>query len=344
VLEVREWAGRGDDWQTTLVGVPAADLRLEVDPQDPTVTTAAWARWHAQPHLYRSGPADRHYVVERARGIFGFPGPDGFVPPAGAPIVVSYVTGGGVNGNVPAGAVRELRSGVGFVQSVTNPIASGGGAAAELLRPGRDRGAQLLRHRGRAVSREDYEWMAQGASSEVARVRALPLEGAQGHGARGCVGIVLVPHSQQAQPVASPELERTVLDALAQCVPAGIVGGIRIVAPSYVAVSVRAEILPVNAHEAGRVEALVRLRLRQFLHPLAGGHDGHGWDFGQSVYLSDLASLIEDTPGVDAVRFLQLMAGPSVFSDSVPVQPHQLIAAGDSQLMIIVPSLPYALA
>lgn len=344
VLEVREWAGRGDDWQTTLAGVATADLRFEVDPQDPTVMTAAWVRWHAQPHLYRSGPADRHYVVERARGIFGFPGPDGFVPPAGAPIVVSYVTGGGVNGNVPAGAVRELRSGVGFVQSVTNPIASGGGAAAELLRPGRDRGAQLLRHRGRAVSREDYEWMAQGASSEVARVRALPLEGAQGHGARGCVGIVLVPHSQQAQPVASPELERTVLDALAQCVPAGIVGGIRIVAPSYVAVSVRAEILPVNAHEAGPVEALVRLRLRQFLHPLAGGHDGHGWDFGQSVYLSNLASLIEDTPGVDAVRFLQLMAGPSVFSDSVPVQPHQLIAAGDSQLMIIVPSLPYALA
>jgi hypothetical protein len=344
VLEVREWAGRGDDWQTTLAGVPAADLRLEVDPQDPTVTTAAWARWHAQPHLYRSGPADRHYVVERARGIFSFPGPDGFVPPAGAPIVVSYVTGGGVDGNVPAGAVRELRSGVGFVQSVTNPIASGGGAAAELLRPARDRGAQQVRHRGRAVSSEDYEWLALGASSEVARVRALPLACAQGHGARGCVGIVLVPHSLQAQPLASPELERSVLDALAQCAPAGIAGGIRLVDPSYVAVSVRAEILPVDARQAGRIEALVRLRLQQFLHPLAGGRDGHGWDFGETVYLSDLAALIEDTPGVDAVRFLQLIVGQSVFGDSVPVQPHQLVAAGDSQLMIIVPSLPYALA
>ncbi|MBB5429116.1 hypothetical protein HDG40_007311 [Paraburkholderia sp. JPY158] len=344
VLEVREWVGRGDDWQTTLAGVAPADLRFEVDPQDPTVKTAAWVRWHAQPHLYRSGPADRHYLVERARGIFSFPGADGFIPPAGAPIVVSFVTGGGVDGNVPAGAVRELRSGVGFVQSVSNPIPTGGGAAAELLRPGRDRDSQQVRNRGRAVSREDYEWLALGTSSEVARVRALPLESAVGHGARGCVGIVLVPHSQQAQPVASPELERTVLDTLAQCAPAGIAGGIRMVDPSYVAVGVRAEILPLNAQEAGHIEALVRMRLQTFLHPLAGGHDGHGWDFGQRVYLSDLASLIESTPGVDAVRFLQLMVGQTVFGDSVPVQPHQLIAAGDSELMIIVPSLPYALA
>lgn len=344
LLEVREWTGRGDDWQTTLGGVAPADLRFEVDPQDPTVKTAAWVRWHARPHLYRSGPGDRHYAVERARGVFEFPGADGLVPPAGAPIVVSYVTGGGVDGNVPAGAVRELRSGVGFVQQVSNPIASGGGAATELLRAGRDREAQQIRHRGRAVSREDYEWLALGASSELARARALPLEGRWGRGARGCVGIVLVPHSQEAQPLASPQLQRSVVLELARCAPAGIAGGIQVVPPSYVPVGVRAEILPLRAEDAGRVEALVRARLLHFLHPLAGGRDGRGWDFGQSVYLSDLAALIEDTPGVDAVRFLQLMVGQVVHGDNVPVEPHQLVAAGDSQLMILVPSLPYAIA
>jgi hypothetical protein len=86
------------------------------------------------------------------------------------------------------------------------------------------------------------------------------------------------------------------------------------------------------------------MRLQTFLHPLRGGADGHGWDFGQSVFLSDLAALIEGTPGVDAVRFLQLMAGSAVHGDSVPMEPHQLVAAGDSQLMIVVPSVPYALA
>lgn len=344
VVEVREWAGRGDDWQTTLAGVAPADLRFEADPQDPGIKTAAWVRWHSRPHLYRSGPQDRHYVVERARGVFQFPGDEGFIPPAGAPIVVSYVTGGGVEGNVPAGTVNELRSGVGFVESVSNPLPSAGGAATELLRAARDRGVQQVRHRGRAVTREDYEWLALGASSEVARARALPLEAPHGRGARGAVGLVLVPHSSDAQPVASPELERTVLDALARQAPAGVAAGIRIVAPSYVAVGVRAEILPLRAEEAGRVEALVRLRLARFLHPLAGHHDGRGWEFGERVYLSDIAALIEHTPGVDAVRFLQLKSGAVLHGDSVPLEPHELVAAGDSQLMIIVPSVPHALA
>lgn len=344
VLEIREWSGRGDDWQTVLAGVPASDVRFEVDPQDPTVVTATWVRWHAQPHFYLSGPDDRHYVVERARGVFRFPGSGGFVPPAGSPIVVSYVTGGGVDGNVPVGAVRELRSGVGFVQSVSNPVAASGGAAAELLRGARDRSAQAVRNRDRAVSSEDYEWLALAASAEVARARALPLEGPQGRGARGFVGIVLVPHSAEAQPFASAELQRTVLGALAARAPAGIAGGLHIVQPSYVAVGVRADILALRAQDAGRVEALVRTRLLAFLHPLSGGRDGQGWAFGESVFLSDLAALIEGTDGVDAVSFLQLMVGQSVYGDSVAVEPGQLVAAGDSQLKIIVPSAPYALA
>jgi hypothetical protein len=344
LVEVREWAGRGDDWQTTLAGVDPADLRFEVDPRDPAVKLAAWVRWHPQPHFYDSPPQSRHYVVERARGIFRFPGAAGMIPPAGAPIVASYVTGGGVDGNVPAGAVRELRSGVGFVQSVLNPLEAAGGAAAELLRHARDRSVQQIRHRDRAVSFEDYEWLARAASAEVARARALPLEGPDGRGARGFVGLLLIPHSGATEPVASAELERTVLASLRQRMPAGVAGGLRIVAPQYVPVGVRAEILALRAGQAGQVEAAVRARLAEFLHPLRGGQDGRGWDFGQRVHLADLATLIEQIDGVDAVRFLQLMSGQSVLGDSVPVGPQQLVAAGDTQLKIIVPSVPYALA
>ena len=344
LVEVREWAGRGDDWQTAVAGVPAADLRFEVDPKDPTIATAVWVRWWPQPHFYRSGPADRHYVVERARGVFRFPGTDGFIPPAGSPIAASYTTGGGAAGNVPAGTIRELRSGVGFVQSVSNPIAAEGGAAAELLRGARDRGTQAPRNRDRAVSAEDFEWLARGASSEVARARALPLAGPDGAGSRGFVGLVLVPHSQDAMPMPSAGLRDTVRAWLAQRMPAGIADGLQIASPSYVQVGVRAEILPLNADDAGLVEARVRARLAAFLHPLVGGRDARGWDFGAPVWLSDLATLIEDTEGVDAVQFLQLMVGDAVYGDAVPVGPQQLVAAGDSQLKLIVPSVPYALA
>ncbi|HSW23712.1 MAG TPA: hypothetical protein VLJ62_13155, partial [Burkholderiaceae bacterium] len=120
-------------------------------------------------------------------------------------------------------------------------------------------------------------------------------------------------------------------------------GGIRTVAPSYVRVGVRAEVLPVSAEEAGRLEGRLRERLAAYLHPLTGGADGRGWQFGEAVYLSGVAALVESTPGVDAVRFLQLMVGSAVYGDRVPIAPEQLCAPGVSQLRIFVPSVPYAL-
>lgn len=344
VVEVREWTGRGDDWQTAVGEVPLRDIRFDVDPADRAIKTAAWVRWHAQPHLYASGTSDRHYTVERARGVFRFPGIDGFISPAGAPVVVSYVTGGGATGNVPAGAVREIHSGIGFVESVTNPLDANGGAGVERLRDARDRGAQALRNRDRAVSMEDYEWIARSASSEVARARALPLEGPDGTGSRGLVGVVLLPQSNDVAPLPSPELCTRVLRALRRRVPAGIAAGVRVLPPEYVRVGVRAEILPIDPNEAGRVEARVRALLTQFLHPLAGGSAGQGWDFGEAPYVSDVARLLERTPGVDAVRFLQLTISSSLHGDTVPVGRNALVAAGDIQLKLLVPSTAYAVA
>lgn len=344
VLEVREWKGRGDDWQSVVVGVEDGDLRLVTDPADPGVTTEAWVRWHAQPHFFRSGAADRHYVVERATGLFRFPGRDGRIPPAGSAVVVSYVTGGGVEGNVPVDALRELRSSVSFVQSVGNPVAATGGAAAELLSAARQRSAQSPRHRDRAVTACDYEALACGASAEVARARALPLEGPDGYGSRGWIGIVLVPHSKDPMPMPSAQLAQTVQRHLASRMPAGLAPGLRIVAPGYMAVGVKASLQSASADDAALVESRARTALTRFLHPTSGGHEGQGWDFGRAVYLSDVAALLRSVPGIAVVEALQLLAGQALCGDSVPIGPGQLACAGELQLKIMLPRERHALA
>ena len=88
----------------------------------------------------------------------------------------------------------------------------------------------------------------------------------------------------------SRELTARVIEHLRRRAPAGIAGGIRVITPSYVQVGVRAEILPLRADEAGKVEARVRAQLARFAHPFTGGPDELGWQFGQSVYLSDVAA------------------------------------------------------
>ena len=70
-----------------------------------------WVRWRERPHLFFSGPNDRHYVIERTRGrlLFG-DGERGRIPTAGTNNIRAqmYRSGGGVNGNVPEGAIKQL--------------------------------------------------------------------------------------------------------------------------------------------------------------------------------------------------------------------------------------------
>jgi hypothetical protein len=46
--------------------------------------------------------------------------------------------------------------------------------------------------------------------------------------------------------------------------------------------------------------------LRQFLHPLTGGRDGTGWDFGRQPQLSDIHAAVSEVTGVDHIRALSL--------------------------------------
>ena len=156
---VREWSGRGDDWQTAAAGVPAADLRFETDPRDPAVKTADG--YAGTPSRISTLRTRRSPLRRRARdGCVPLPRRRRIHPTRRQPDRRDVRDRRRIEGNVAAGAIRELRSGVGFVESVTNPLAASGGAAAERLRAARDRSVQSARHRDRAVSFEDYEWLA----------------------------------------------------------------------------------------------------------------------------------------------------------------------------------------
>jgi hypothetical protein len=336
LIEVMEWSGRGDDWQTAVAGVPSSDLRFVYDPTDGKTVVQVWVTWHGQPHFYLSGPNDRHYVIERATGILQFPTPPyGMIPPGGARIVASYATGGGLDGNVPVGTISELHTAASYVQSVGNPFPATGGSATELSTRARDRATQRLRHRDRAVAPADFEWLACEASPEVARARCLPILGPDGRGERGWVTLVVVPNSTDAAPMPTAGLLELVSQELEARVPAVIVGQIILQAPTYTAISVRADIVANHADESALVEARVRDRLAAFLHPLTGGGAGTGWDFGASVYLSQIAVLVAQTEGVNCVPLLQLLVSDSVVGDVAIIDRGALITQGDHQLKLL---------
>jgi len=304
--------------------LPAAAERDAIvrDEGDDAITTVLdtrgrtkdiFVRWHEVPDFYASGPRDRHYVVDRLNGEIRFgDGLNGLVPPIGIGNVrlTQYQTGGGSAGNRAAGSIVQLKSTVPYVDKVTNTEAAAGGADAEAIDSVLDRVPREVRHGGRAVTSEDFEDLAKLASPEVARVKCVPLANltvdplGEQPPIPGDVSVIVVPRSIETKPLPSLELIGRVEDHLATVAAPTV--RFSVVGPLYIRVDVKAEVGLTTIEGATAVIADIEQRVASFLHPLTGGLDGTGWDFGRRPHESDFYALIEAIPGVDHIRSLDV--------------------------------------
>jgi hypothetical protein len=322
-----------EDVQTEII---QGDLRLRRDRNKQVVEV--WARWQEQPHLLRSGPDDRHYVMDRARGLVFFGnGEQGRIPPPGSPLLVKqYRAGGGRAGNVPTRTITQLLGALSGVQAVLNPRAAEGGADGETLESFRVRGPQAIRHRGRAITPADYEALAHEASPAVAIARAIPTRNANGRPMPGCITLLILPQSEERRPWPSFGLRQQVSNYLAERAPAGLAAAhqIYVTGPDYLPIDVTATLAPREASEAGAVEARARQALEIFLHPLRGGPTGHGWELDRHLYLSDVAAVLERVPGVDYVEELALSVTGILQGEQVTITAERMMMAGQIRLTL----------
>lgn len=309
-----------------------------------------WVRWHEVPDFYGSGARDRHYVVNHLTGEVSFgDGRNGMIPPRGGGNLrlKFYQTGGGRAGDRPAGTITEMKTTIPYVDGVGNAEPALGGADAESRDSLIRRGPRSIRHRDRAVTVQDYEDLTMMASSEVARVKCVPLQDlAVGidpdEWKPGVVSLVVVPYSTDARPY--PDLE--LLDAVRSHLEprrAAEVVRLVIVGPEYVRVTVRAEVVPESAAAVGNLEASVVGALSRYLHPLTGGTEGTGWSFGRRPHASDIYSVIESVAGVGYVRSLKLdaateaggVASPFDLDTPPDVQDYFLVYSGEHEIDLV---------
>jgi len=284
------------------------EVRIRKDADDNI--TEFLIRWSATEDLAEAQPADRVYIIDRTFGLLKFgDGKHGAVPPVGRDnIRATYSAGGGSAGNVETGLIKSLRSTIPLVDSAANPEPAGGGSDTEPIEAALERGPQVLKNRGRAIAAEDFEWLAKAASQAIARAKCLPTFNDQGQYETGWVTVLIVPFSNDARPLPSPLLrqrvEKYLLDRSANV--ASFPRHIKVIPPAYVAVRVQADIYPVSLDLAPQVESAAIQTLQNFLHPLTGGYQNSGWDFGRLPCLSDFYALLEAITGVDHVDNLSL--------------------------------------
>jgi hypothetical protein len=334
-VEVREWVGRRQGGLRLFDDLRQQDVRVERNSR--TGEMQIWVLWHEVDALARCGPEERCYTLDRSAGVFRFgDSQTGLAPPVGAPVVLSYRAGGRSDSNLPANHVADLQSPLPLIERVTNPLPASGGAPAEAPAAAQRRGLLRPGHRGRAVTVAEYEALALEASPAVARARCLPCTGSGGGGGgqRGWVTIVVVPHGIERTPIPDAELRRRIHAYLAERVPSTVAYRIRVIPPLYRPISVAADVVPLPGVDPGLLEPLVRQRLDAFLHPLTGAPDGAGWAVGASLYLSHVANLVEETPGVDHARTLRLLLDGGLQGDRVDLPADALVAAARHEIKL----------
>lgn len=313
---------RGPDTDT-----PYADLAV-------TVGGAPWGQVVDVPHgpgaVYRVDP-----VVGAVR--FGDFDPaaaagHGTIPPAGAPIVAQsyrYVAGG-ADGNVGAGTVVALRTPVTGIVAVTNLASAQGGSNEEDIEVAKHRAPEMLRNRDRAVTTEDYAYLAREATTDVALVACLEprLQDAPSplvppawqqydpwtfggiDRAPGVVNVIVVPDLGPTAPRPEPsdELIREVQRHLDRRRP--VASRVVVLGPRYVPVRATVEISLFrraidNGLVAGApaVTAATLAAVEEFLHPVHG-RGGSGWQVGEAVFIADLFRAVAPDEAVGFVSNL----------------------------------------
>jgi predicted phage baseplate assembly protein len=233
----------------------------------------------------------------------------GRVPPVGRLIrFTSYRRGGGIVGNVGEGTITVLQSSIPYVTSVTNFEAARGGADAETIESAKLRAPHVIRANTRAVTAEDYEFLAHEASHDVARARCVSSGGGDGQSPPpGVVRLLLVPSVSDSQgyiPVSELELPRHVREKVQLYLDEHrlLATRLEIASPEYlpVAVSVQVRAKKNSAHE--QIAADVEKRLYQYLNPICGGADGDGWPFGRSLSLPEIYAALQGIKMVDYIE------------------------------------------
>ena len=332
IRDLEEMLGR----EGPQLDIVRGDLRLRRDRNKKV--TEVWVHWKERPHLFNSGEQDRHYVIDRARGLVFFgDGDNGKVPPPGALIQSrQHRVGGGAAGNVPARSIKQLLGGIAGVQAVFNPAPAEGGADGETVEAFSLRGPQTVRHRGRAIAPSDYETLAREASPAVAFARAISTRNSSGRRLPGWVTLLIIPNGEESRPWPSFGLRQRVLRFIERHAPADLAAAnqIYITGPDYLPVDVTARLAPRDPAEAGAVERRARLAVEEFLHPLRGGPERRGWELGRDIYLSDVAAVLERVEGVDYVEEIQLLVDGNLKGDHVRVADNRIVVAGEVRLKL----------
>lgn len=325
-------------------GIDPRTLVLEVEEAD-----RGFQPWQLIDDLATAGRGASVFTLDGEAGTIRFgDGVRGRIPEAGRRLRVGFMrAGGGRGGNLPPGSLTELSNSkdlrgqtVSRNLKVLQPLATDGGDEGETLAEAERRIPDVLRHRDRAVTEDDFRRVAaETPGVRVGRVEVLARF--KPHQRRsavpGVVSVMVLPFKATLT-APNPRPDRPFLETIHAHLDARrpIATELYTIGCEYVPLGLAVGVTVRDGAGRDTVITAVREGLRRFLWPLApGGPDLTGWPLGRRVREREIEVAVARVPGVSEVlginvferqgRRWRLIPRPSEESPAeIVLQPWQL--------------------
>ncbi|MBN2440647.1 MAG: putative baseplate assembly protein [Spirochaetales bacterium] len=301
---------------------------------------SGWQTWEEVDNFHASGRDDAHYTLNRLTGEITFGnGTNGRIPlphPGKNNIMaLRYLYGGGKQGNAGADSITELQSSLAYVEKVTNKRPAAGGRDEETLDEVKTRGPMELKTRHRAVTGEDFEFLAMETPGiRIRRAKALPLFHPDYPNCRvpGVISIIIVPEGPGPNPLPAEGTIKTVCSHLNK--HRLLTSEVYVLPPLYTEIKIKAEIIAGDDANAAALSLKLSENLARFFHPFTGGRDLKGWPFGGDIYYSDMYKIVLDTPGVERIEKILIYKDGEEQDkcENVEIPGNSLILSGEHEL------------
>lgn len=320
-VQVNEGATLQDPERETL----KAEGRLRENQDADGDPDELWVEWEETADFSRSGASDRHYLLDRNRGIVTFPdGVSGALPAAArdTTVCIEYRCVNGSGGNLPARTSLTPGSSLGYVSSVTALFPLCGGCGRETASTAMRRCSETLRHTGRAVTASDYELLAREASRSIHSVKCLPGYTPTGTYERGCVTLIVLPKDLNIDSVCFERLREQILEDLSCRMDGSLAdaGRLLIAPPQYLRINCSARVVS-RTDDLFQTQKNVMQCLDRFLHPVTGNYHGRGWEIGVIPNEAQIRNALKSVTDILCLRELRLAVSLDTGEGRVEIDP-----------------------
>lgn len=293
--------------QERLMQAHTQDDTARIQANEQGKITAYWVPWKQVQHLYDAGAQERVFVFDKHTStlLFG-DGIHGKIPPASnqEAVCVEVKTTNGAEGNFDAYRLEGFADAVPFVAKVYNTAPLLGGSDEESTLHAIVRNSRSLCHQNRAVSQEDFVFLARAADHNIIDVKVICEAGQT----NAPVRIAVLPKQFLAEDDYFTTIAKKIYNQLLDKAPVVLIGNhkIDIFEVTYMEYSIAIQLEVADYQDYQNTYQAVSEKLESYLNPISGNFHHKGFSIGSLPTKMQIYNYLKNIKTISRIQSLTI--------------------------------------